>query len=140
MLLRLFGASIGRRVRVYPSATIWAPWNLVMKDLSCIGPHVDCYCMAKIQLEAGAIVSQYSYLCAGTHGIDDASLPLMSAPISIGIAAWVAADVFVGPGVSIGQGAVVGARSTVLEDVPDFTVAAGYPATVIRSRSISGKH
>lgn len=106
-----------------------------MAESSCMGPDVDCYCMARIDIGAGAVVSQYSYLCTGTHGIDDYSLPLMSAPISIGIGAWIAADVFIGPGVSIGERAIVGARSTVLEDVPALTVAAGYPAKVIRHRA-----
>jgi putative colanic acid biosynthesis acetyltransferase WcaF len=134
MLLRAFGASIGEAAKPYPSARIWAPWNLVMEDGSCLGPFVDCYCMATITLERNAIVSQYSYLCAGTHGTEGLDLPLVVAPIRIGENAWVAADVFVGPGVSIGDRSVVGARSTVLEDIPAGVIAAGYPARVIRNR------
>src|SRR4026209_1391653 len=67
LLLRLFGASIGRGVRVYPSVRIWAPWNLQMPAHSCLGRDVDCYCVAPIRIGAHAVVSQYSSLCAASH-------------------------------------------------------------------------
>lgn len=91
--------------------------------------------MARIVIGAGAVVSQYSYLCAATHDLDVPGLPLAAAPIIVGPKAWVAADVFVGPGVAIGEGAVVGARSTVLENVAPWTIVAGYPARLIRPRA-----
>ncbi len=56
-------------------------------------------------------------------------MPLIVAPIVIESNAWVAADVFIGPGVKVGEGAVVGARSTVIDDVPPWSVVAGSPAT-----------
>jgi putative colanic acid biosynthesis acetyltransferase WcaF len=137
-LLRLFGASIGRGVRVYPSARIWAPWNLQMQDHSCLGPDVDCYCVAPIRIGAHAVVSQYSYLCAASHDYTLANLPLISAPITIGDGAWVTADVFVGMGVTVGAGAVVGARAAVFEDVPAWTVVGGNPARFIKRRELRG--
>ena len=137
-LLRLFGASIGRGVRVYPSARIWAPWNLQMQDHSCLGSDVDCYCVAPIRIGAHAVVSQYSYLCAASHDYTLANLPLISAPITIGDGAWVTADVFVGMGVTVGAGAVVGARAAVFEDVPAWTVVGGNPARFIKRRELRG--
>jgi putative colanic acid biosynthesis acetyltransferase WcaF len=138
LLLRLFGASIGHGVRVYPSVRIWAPWNLQMHDHSCLGPDVDCYCVAPIRIGAHAVVSQYSYLCAASHDYTLASLPLISAPITIGDGAWVTADVFVGMGVTIGAGAVVGARAAVFNDVPAWTVVGGNPARFIKRRELRG--
>lgn len=137
LLLRVFGATVGRGVRVYASARIWAPWHLVLEDGSCLGDDVDCYCVATVHLEAGATVSQYSYLCTASHDFTRRSHPLVSAPIRIGRQAWVAADVFVGPGVTVGEGAVVGARSTVLKDVPAWMVVAGHPPRVLRPRTLS---
>jgi putative colanic acid biosynthesis acetyltransferase WcaF len=133
-LLRLFGASIGRRVRIYPSTQVWAPWNLEMGDYSCLGPQVDCYCVAPIRIEAHAVVSQYSYLCSASHDYELANLPLVSRPIVIGEAAWVAADVFIAMGVTVGAGAVVGARASVFKDVEPWTVAGGNPARFIKAR------
>ena len=137
LLLRLFGAKVGRGVRVYQSARIWAPWNLVLEDGSCLGDDVDCYCVAPVHLEAGATVSQYSFLCTASHDFTRRSHPLVAAPIRIGKQAWVAADVFVGPGVTVNEGAVVGARSTVLRDVPAWKVVAGHPPRVLRERTLS---
>ena len=99
-----------------------------MEAHSCLANDVDCYCVAPIRVGAHATVSQYSYLCAASHDHRDPSMPLIVAPIVIEPYAWVAADVFVGPGVTVGEGAVVGARSTVIQDVAPWTVAAGSPA------------
>jgi len=133
-LLRLFGARLGHGAHPYPSARIWAPWNLEMGDHSCLAWDVDCYCVAKVSIGAHATVSQYSYLCTASHDFDQPNMPLTTAPIAIGEGAWIAADVFVGPGVTVGEGAVVGARSSVFEDVEPWVVVAGSPARFIRPR------
>ena len=129
MLLRLFGARIAAGVHPYPAAKIWAPWNLTMDVPSCLSDHVDCYSVAPITIGAYATVSQYSYLCSASHDYRIPTLPLVAAPIMIEADAWVAAAAFVGPGVRIGEGAIVGARSTVTNDVAPWTVMAGSPAT-----------
>ena len=137
LLLRWFGAKIGRGVRCYPTAKIWAPWNLEMGDFSCLGPDVDCYSVAPIRIGSNAIVSQYSYLCAASHDSRRADFRLVTAPIVIGDGAWIAADAFVGMGVTIGDGAVVGARSSVFKDVEPWTVVVGNPARVLRKRELN---
>jgi putative colanic acid biosynthesis acetyltransferase WcaF len=124
-LLRCFGAHIEAGAHPYPSVRVWAPWNLTMKRHSCLAPHVDCYCVAPVTLEAHAIVSQYSYLCTATHDFRSQAFPLVAAPIVVGAHAWVTADVFIGPGVTVGEGAVVGARSTVVRSVAPWSVVAG---------------
>lgn len=133
-LLRCFGAKIGSSVRVYSSARIWAPWNLRMEDNSCLGEHVDCYSVAMITLKKNAVVSQYGFLCSASRDISSLDKPLVVGEIEIGANAWVAADVFVGPGVTIGEGAVVAARASVFKDVEAWTVVAGNPATFVKQR------
>lgn len=135
-LLRAFGAKIGRGAHPYPSVKIWAPWNLTMGDYSCLGHHVDCYCVAPITIGEHATVSQYSYLCTASHDIECHRMTLVTAPIVVGAGAWITADVFVGPGVHIGEGAVVAVRSTVLNDVSPWTVVAGNPAKFIKRREL----
>jgi len=137
LLLRIFGARIGDGAHPYPSARIWAPWNLVMGEHSCLSHQVDCYCVDKVVLGAHATVSQYSFLCTATHDYTRPGMPLMTAPIVIGDHAWVTADVFIGPGVTIGEGVVVGARSTVTRDVAPWNVVAGNPVKNIGRRDES---
>jgi putative colanic acid biosynthesis acetyltransferase WcaF len=136
VLLRLFGATIEANARAYPSTKIWAPWNLTMRQNSCMGPYVDCYCVDKIELGVGATVSQYSYLCSASHDYMKRQHPLITAPIHVHDHAWVAADVFVGPGVTIGEGAVVFARSTVVRDIEAWMVVAGPDAKVKKRREL----
>lgn len=133
-LLRSFGARIGRGAMPYPGAIVWAPWNLVMGDFSVMADGVDCYSVARIELGEHATVSQRAYLCAASRDVDDPDNPLMTAPILIGRHGWVAAEAYVGPGVTIAPGGVIAARGVAVRDVPAWTIVAGNPARPIRER------
>lgn len=134
MLLRLFGAKLSSTAKVYPGVDIWLPANLEMAEHATLGPGVVCYAMARISLGPYALVSQRASLCAGTHDVDDPSFQLMVKPISIGERAWVAAEAFVGPGVTVGEGAVLGARAVTFRDLEPWTIYAGNPAKPLRKR------
>lgn len=133
-ILRVFGAEIGHRCSVYPSTRVWAPWNLVMEDDSCLAEDVDCYNVARIQLGKHAVVSQRSFLCSASHDLENENFSLESAPISLGERAWIAAESFVGPGITVASGAVAAARSVVVKDVPEWTTVGGNPARPIGQR------
>lgn len=136
MLLRLFGAKIGCRVHVAPSARFWLPANLRMGDDSCLAEGVNCYNVAEISIGANTTVSQFTFLCTASHDIERPEMPLIVAPILICDQAWVAAEAFIAMGVMIGQGAVVGARAVVTKEVAPWTVVAGNPARNIKKRKI----
>ena len=136
MLLRFFGARIGKGAKIMPSTKIWAPWNLTMGEEACLSHDVDCYCVAAVTIGAHATVSQYSFLCTATHDVQDPHMRLVTAPIVIGDGAWVAADVFVAPGITIEEGAVVGVRSNVFMNLEPWKIYAGTPARFIRDREI----
>ena len=133
-LLRLFGAKIGRKVLFRPTARVTYPWKIEVGDFSWIGDHVELYSLDRISIGRNSVISQRSYLCTGSHDIHDVKFSYITAPISIGDQVWIAADVFVAPGVTVNSGAVVGARSTVFSDIPGEAVAFGEPARVVRSR------
>ena len=135
-LLRAFGAKIGRGANVHASCRIWAPWNLEMGDYSCLSFDVDCYSVDRITLGAHATVSQYSFLCTAGHDLSDPHMHLVTAPIRLGDGAWVCAGAYVGPGVSLGAGAVAAARAVVVKDVAPWTVVGGNPARVLRRREL----
>lgn len=136
-LLRLFGAKVGVGSKISPSCKIWAPWNLEVGDYSAIADDVDCYTMNKIRIGSKVAISQRSFLCCGSHKIDTLLRPLTTAPITIEDHAWIAAECFVHPGVVIGKGAVIGARSVVNKSVPDWVIAVGNPCKVIRKRDLN---
>ena len=136
-LLRLFGAKVNSKAVVYSSVRIYMPWNLEMDEYACLGPQVDCYNAAKIVIGAHATISQKAYLCTATHDIYNSQYTLITSPIIIKDQAWVAADAFIGPGVTIGEGAVVGARGCVFKDVEPWTVFGGNPAKFIKKRIIN---
>ena len=136
-LLRLFGAQIADlgAVVVFPTVSVHFPWKLILERRAMIGPYVRIYNLAPIHLGRGANLSQFTHLCAGTHDFRRWEMPLVAAPIVIGPNAWLGADVFVGPGVTIGELAVVGARSVVVRDLPPRQVCVGHPCRPIKDRA-----
>lgn len=133
-LLRRFGAQIGEGVVIRPSVTIPYPWKLEIGDHSWIGDHTVLYTFAKITIGKNVVVSQKSYLCAGTHDYRSPAFEIQAFPIVIEDEAWLAADVFVAPGVTIGKGTVVGSRSSVFSDLPQMMICVGSPARAVRAR------
>lgn len=135
-LLRLFGAKIHATAIVYSTARVYYPANLEMGAYSCLASDVDCYNVDKITIGANTTVSQGAYLCTASHDITNPLNPLITAPIMIESQAWIAAGAFVGMGVTISEGAVVGARAAVFKDVEPWTVVGGNPAKFIKKRIV----
>jgi putative colanic acid biosynthesis acetyltransferase WcaF len=136
ILLRLFGAKIAPTAGIYGTAKIWYPANLEVGPHAYIGPRVTVYTMAKVKFGAYSLASQGSHICAGTHDIESAEFQLQARPIEIGERAWIAAEAFVGPGVKVGEGAVLGARAVTFSDLEAWGVYAGNPARLLKVRSI----
>tara|TARA_R110002033_G_scaffold122452_1_gene165077 strand:+ start:6496 stop:7047 length:552 start_codon:yes stop_codon:yes gene_type:complete len=133
-LLRCFGAKIGRNVIVRPTVRITYPWKLTIKDNAWVGDYVELYTLGYITIGKNAVVSQKSYLCTGSHDYQSESFDIFAKPITIEDEAWVASDVFIAPGVTIGKGAVIGSRSSVYKDMPEGMVCLGNPAKPIKPR------
>jgi putative colanic acid biosynthesis acetyltransferase WcaF len=139
-LLRRFGAKIGTGAKVMPSAKVWAPWNLILGDFSCISHDVDCYSVDRITIGCHVTISQYSYLCTASHDVASRDMKLISSPIHIHDGVWVCAGAFVGMGLHLGEGAVVGAMSVVTKDVAPWSIVAGNPARKIGERQLQDQH
>ncbi len=138
-LLRRFGATVGLGVHIYPSARVVIPWNLQIDDDAAVGEDVLIYNLGPVRIGARATISHRAHLCAGSHDYRDPSLPLLRLPITIASQVWVCTDAYVGPGVSVGEGAVVGAAAVCVRDVPAWTVVAGNPAAFVKHRELRGK-
>lgn len=133
-LLKLFGATLGEACDVRGSARVWYPPHLHLADRALLAERVNCYNMAPITLGRAALVSQGAHLCAGSHDIASATFQLTASPIVIGAGAWIAAEAFVGPGVEVGEGAVLGARGVAFRSLEAWTVYSGNPAKAIKPR------
>jgi putative colanic acid biosynthesis acetyltransferase WcaF len=131
------GASIGSNCLILPGVRVLMPWNLVMADYVAIGEQTNIYNFARVTIGRMTVISQFSYLCTGTHDYRSHRMPLIFAPIDIGTECWIAAGVFVSPGVSIARGVVVGAKSVVTKSIlMEWTVFAGNPCRFLKNREM----
>jgi putative colanic acid biosynthesis acetyltransferase WcaF len=113
---------------------IYFPWNLETGDETAIGEQVFIYNLGPVTLGSRVTISHRAHLCAGTHDHTKRDFPLLRPPIVIGSEAWICADAFVGPGVTIGEGAIVGACAVAIKDVKPRTVVVGNPARETKTR------
>ncbi len=135
-LLRLFGAEIGRKVLFCGNVDVLMPWNLKVGDGTAIAEYVNIYNFAQVEIGQNSSISKGCWICTGTHDYTHPHMPLTWASINIGSECWVAADVFIAPGVCLGNGSVIGARSVVTKDMPEWTVCAGHPCKPIKPRTL----
>lgn len=132
LLLRLFGAKIGRKVIIRPSCQITYPWKIEIGDYSWIGDEVVLYSLGTITIGKNSIVSQRSYICTGSHDYTKIDFPIYALPIHIGDSCWVATDAFVGPGVTLCDEVILGARSSVYKPVDQKGLYLGNPAQKVK--------
>lgn len=133
-LLRLFGAKVGKHVHIRPSVHTQVPWKVIIGDYSWIGDDVVLYSLGEIKIGTNVVISQKSYLCAGSHDYTKVDFPITNPGIVIEDECWLATDVYVAPGVVIGEGTVVGARSSVFKSLPPYKVCIGSPAYSFKDR------
>ena len=133
-VLRLFGTEIHGKPFVHNRARIQIPWHLRLDHRSSVGDRANLYSLGFIHLREHCIIAQEAYLCTGTHDMDHEAKPLITAPITVGEHAFVAARAFVMPGVSIGSHAIVGACSVVVQNVNNHETVVGNPAKPISSK------
>ena len=133
-LLRCFGAKVGKGVILRPSVHIQFPWKVTIGDYTWIGDDVVLYSLGEIKIGNNVVVSQKSYLCTGSHNYQSVAFDIFNVPIVLEDECWLATDVYVAPGVTIGKGTVVGARSSVFKSLPAGKICMGSPAKIIRDR------
>jgi putative colanic acid biosynthesis acetyltransferase WcaF len=133
-IFRLFGARIGAHVNTYPSTHLYMPWNVEIGDWAALGEDVLVYSLGEVSIGRSVTLSYRSHVCAGTHDLNDPALPLLRPPVSIEDGVWVGTEAFIGPGVRIARGAIVGARAVVVKDVASLDIVGGNPARVIGRR------
>jgi putative colanic acid biosynthesis acetyltransferase WcaF len=134
MLLRLFGAKVGRGCHFYPAGKVWAPWNLVCEDCCTLADGAEIYNPSPVILGSHCILSQQAYLCGATHDYNHPDFPMISYSMTLGAYSWICARASVSPGVNVGPGAVLGLGSVATRDLEPWTVYSGVPAVKIKLR------
>jgi putative colanic acid biosynthesis acetyltransferase WcaF len=133
-LLGWFGARLSPRVVIKPKAGITFPWKLTIGENSWIGEEAWLLNLDRIEIGSNVCISQRAFLCTGSHDWSKESFDLITRPIVIHDGVWICANVFVGPGVTIGENAVVTAGSVVTGDLPANMICSGNPCVAVKHR------
>jgi len=133
-VLRRFGARVHPSAFVAASALIEYPWNLTIAEEVVICDHVIINCMGEVRVGGHTRISQFAHLCAGTHDYQRRDMRIVRSPILVGRQVWIAADAFVGPGVALGDGCLLAARSSAFHDLPGGQICVGEPARAVKKR------
>ena len=133
-LLRLFGARLGSNVKIRSTTRVTYPWKLVAEDNVWVGDDCVLYNLGPITLGSNVALAHRVYLCTGLHDYTRIDFPISAKPIVIEDEVWLTNDVFVAPGVTIGRGSVVGARSSVFHNLPEGMICYGTPAEPSKPR------
>lgn len=138
-LLRSYGADIDNTCVISRTAKIECPWNLTMGKNSCLGNGATAYCLGKVEIGERVSISQGVHICAGSHDYSCDDMPLLRPPITIENDVWLAADSFIGPNVTVGEGAILGARGVAMIDLDAWMIYSGNPAILLKTREKSNK-
>ncbi len=136
--LRAFGARLSGTSITKATTRVRHPWLLEMGEWSTLAEDVEIYNLGWIRIGNQTTVSQRAWLCAGTHDYTRFELPLIRPCIVVGDGVWICAGAFIGPGVTVGHNAIVGACAVVTRDVPEASIVAGNPAKVVKPRPYPG--
>lgn len=135
-LLRTFGAKIGKGVLIRPSAKFTYPWKITIGDYTWIGEDCVLYSLGNITIGSHVAVAHRVYFNTGVHDYQNVDFTIDAHPLIINDQAWITNDVYLAPGINIGKGCVIGARSSVFKDMPEGWVCYGNPAQPIKKRNI----
>lgn len=130
-MLRWFGAEVGVGVLIKHRVRVHWPWNITVGDDTWIGTDVELYNLATITLGSDVCISQYSYVCTGSHDRNSPTFEFDNGPIVIEDGVWLCARSTVLRGVTIGANSVIAATALVTRDVPPDSIV--YPPDAVVS-------
>ncbi len=136
IVLRSFGARIAPGARIHASVSIWHPGNLEVGANALIGPGVRLYNQGHISIGEKTVVSQRAHICASTHDVNDPHFQLQLRPVRIGAQCWVAAEAFLGPGVTMADRSVLAARGALFRSTEADAIYTGNPAVFLKARQL----
>lgn len=136
LILRVFGATVGRNVMLKPGIRVKYPWLLSLGPYCWIGEGVWIDNLACVTIGANVCVSQEAYLCTGNHDWSDPAFGLRVKPIILEDGCWVGARALICPGVRIERGGVAAAGSVITHDIRSFEIYGGNPAVFLRQREL----
>ena len=116
--------------------------DIVIEDNANIGFNCEIFSASRVRLGRNALVAAYTYLVGGDHLHDRVDIPVFqqgrtSSGIDVGDNVWLGAHVVVADGSRIGRDTIIGAGAVVIGEIPEFQIAAGAPAKVIRDRRLA---
>ena len=136
MLLRLFGAKVGRGVVIHPGVNIKFPWKLSIGDHCWIGQRAWLDNLDRLTIGDHVVISQGAMIIQGSHDYKKVDYPTYTRPVVLENGSWVGAGAIVTLGVTMKSHSVLAAGSMASKDLEPYTIYQGNPAQPVRERII----
>lgn len=139
VLLRLFGAKVGRGVVIHPGVNIKFPWKLRIGDQVWIGQRAWLDNIDTLTIQSNVVISQGAMLILGSHDYKKPDYPTMAGPVVLEEGSWVGAGAIVLGGVTLKSHALLSAGSVTGKNLKAYTIYRGNPAIPVRDRIMQGE-
>jgi putative colanic acid biosynthesis acetyltransferase WcaF len=137
LVLRAFGARIGKNVTIKPQVKVTFPWKLTIGDHVWLGDECLLLNLEQIVIGNNVCISQRAFLCTGSHDYKSSTFDLIVKPITVEDGCWIGAGGWVGPGVTVGTHAVLTAGSVAGKSLEPYGIYRGNPAVRVKQRVIN---
>ncbi|MBL4624846.1 MAG: colanic acid biosynthesis acetyltransferase WcaF, partial [Flavobacteriales bacterium] len=136
VLLRVFGAEIGKGVVIKPKVNIKYPWKLRVGDNTWIGENVWIDNLDLVEIGANVCISQGALILSGNHDYTNPSFNLIVKPIRIEEGVWIGAKSIVTQGVICKSHSILSVNSVANGNLEAYSIYKGNPAEKIRDREL----
>jgi putative colanic acid biosynthesis acetyltransferase WcaF len=138
-LLKLFGASVGKKIIIKPYVNIKYPWKLKIGDHCWIGENVWIDNLSHIYIGNNVCISQGAMLLTGNHDYTKESFDLIVGEITLEDGVWIGAQAVVCPGVVCASHSILTVKSVATKNMDAYMIYQGNPASAVKQRKLMGK-
>lgn len=136
MIIRLFGARVGKHTHLQPRVDIHFPWKLILGDFVWIGKNSFLHNMEVLEICSNTAIGHNVMITTGSHDFLRSDFSYRNKPSKICSFVWVTSNCFIGPGVTVAEGCILYPGCVVTRNTQAWFIYHGNPSVKLRQRKL----